>query len=133
MGFDPDFIDRLIRLVDESRIAELDYSDESKRIRIVKAPGGRAKVAADDIPNSAGHAVVAGIVGTFFRAAAPGEAAFVSVGAVVKEGQTLGIIEAMKVMNPVEADRAGKIAEIVVEDGAAVAPGTPLFVIADDV
>jgi acetyl-CoA carboxylase biotin carboxyl carrier protein len=69
------------------------------------------------------------MVGTFYRAASPGGAPFVSLGDVVSEGQTLCVIEAMKLMNEIPADRAGVIKEILVENGQAVEFGQPLFVI----
>ncbi|MFM1859345.1 MAG: hypothetical protein RL133_845 [Pseudomonadota bacterium] len=77
----------------------------------------------------AGHRLTSPMVGTFYRAASPGGAPFVSLGDAVSEGQTLCVIEAMKLMNEIPADRAGVIKEILVENGQAVEFGQPLFVI----
>ena len=76
-----------------------------------------------------GHLVKAPMVGTFYRSGSPGAAAFVEVGAVVKEGDTLCIIEAMKLMNEIEADASGTIKAILVENGQPVEYGQPMFVI----
>ncbi len=84
---------------------------------------------ASDTPVFSGHVVKAPMVGTFYRAPSPGANPFVEVGQTVKEGQTLCIIEAMKLLNEIEADRAGVIKEILVENGQPVEYGEPLFVI----
>jgi acetyl-CoA carboxylase biotin carboxyl carrier protein len=76
-----------------------------------------------------GHVVTSPMVGTFYRAPSPGAAPFVNVGDTVKEGQTVCIIEAMKLLNEIECDKAGVIKEILVENGQAVEYGQPLFVI----
>ena len=78
----------------------------------------------------AGHIVKSPMVGTFYRSSAPGTAAFVEVGATVKEGQTLCIIEAMKLLNEIESDFSGTVQQILVENGQPVEFGQPLFVIA---
>jgi acetyl-CoA carboxylase biotin carboxyl carrier protein len=77
-----------------------------------------------------GHVVTSPMVGTFYRASSPGADPFVQVGNTVKEGQTLCIIEAMKLLNEIESDKAGVITEVLVENGQAVEYGQPLFVIA---
>lgn len=144
------FIERLIELVERSTLAELEYGEGGERIRIVKTPAGvttshdapplggpeaaperttqshRERTAQERSPGRT-HFVTAGIVGTFYRSASPAEPVFVDVGQTIEEGQTLGLVEAMKTFNPVEADRAGKIVGILVADGAAVEPGTLLF------
>jgi acetyl-CoA carboxylase biotin carboxyl carrier protein len=76
-----------------------------------------------------GHTVKSPMVGTFYRAASPGAKSFVEVGSVVKEGETICIIEAMKILNEIEADKAGTITQILCENGQAVEYGQPLFVI----
>jgi len=76
-----------------------------------------------------GHIVKSPMVGTFYRSSAPGSAAYVEVGAVVKEGDTLCIIEAMKLLNEIDADKSGTITQILVENGQPVEFGQPLFVI----
>ncbi|HSN33690.1 MAG TPA: acetyl-CoA carboxylase biotin carboxyl carrier protein, partial [Ideonella sp.] len=77
----------------------------------------------------AGHAVKSPMVGTFYRAASPGAKSFVEIGSQVKEGDTVCIIEAMKILNEIEADKAGTITQILCENGQAVEYGQPLFVI----
>jgi len=84
-----------------------------------------------EVPSAASsrHNVTAGMTGTFYRSPAPNQPVFVSVGDPVEAGQTLALVEAMKLLNPIEAVRAGTIAEILVADGAAISSDTPLFVI----
>jgi len=150
---DEEFIARLIALVERANIAELELAQGGARVRIVKLPGGTAAAHREaeagrpiDPPSAAGgmpearggppeprrHVVRAGFPGIFFRAPAPGQPPFVAVGDRVEEGRQLAILEAMKTMNPLEADRAGHIAEILAGDGAAVEAGAPLFVIEAD-
>ncbi|MYM23388.1 acetyl-CoA carboxylase biotin carboxyl carrier protein [Duganella sp. FT135W] len=146
----------LIDLVAESDIAELEVTEGESKVRIVKssaiaqnqmvmmqpqaipqyhapAPAGAAPVAAAPVAAAAaeptGHVVKSPMVGTFYRSSAPGAAAFVEVGAVVKEGDTLCIIEAMKLLNEIDADKSGTITQILVENGQPVEFGQPLFVI----
>ena len=145
----------LIDLVSESDIAELEITEGDGKVRIVKAtpppqqvvvmpeavapaamPAGAAVVAAAaGTPAAAapqapeGHAVKAPMVGTFYRAPNPGATPFVEVGQAVKEGDPLCIIEAMKLLNEIEADKSGVIKEILVENGEPVEYGQPLFVI----
>ena len=88
------------------------------------APAAPASAPANEKP---GHVVASPFVGTFYRTPAPDQPAFVEVGAVVRKGQTLCIIEAMKLMNEIEADEPGKITEILVENGQPVEFGQPLF------
>ena len=145
----------LIDLVAESDIAELEVTEGESKVRIVKsggAPQGQmvmmqpqavtqavaasAPAAAPaPAPAAAAPAVAQGtivkspMVGTFYRASAPGSAPFVDVGATVKPGDTLCIIEAMKLLNEIDAEIAGTIKEILVENGQPVEFGQPLFVI----
>ena len=143
----------LIDLVAESGIAELEITEGEGKVRIVKfAQGGQVGVmsgvqpypvapqapvapaeAAPVVPPAPvvpqGHAVKSPMVGTFYRAPNPGSAVFVEVGQSVKEGDPLCIIEAMKLLNEIEADKAGVIKEILVENGQPVEYGQPLFVI----
>ncbi|HEX7747468.1 MAG TPA: acetyl-CoA carboxylase biotin carboxyl carrier protein [Bordetella sp.] len=140
----------LIDLVAESGIAELEITEGEGKVRIVKfsqtvqpvaynqavapvamaaAPAGAAPVA-EAVPAAIqGHAVKAPMVGTFYRAPNPGASPFVQVGQAVKEGDPLCIIEAMKLLNEIEADKSGVIKEILVENGEPVEYGQPLFVI----
>lgn len=145
----------LIDLVAESGISELEVTEGDGKVRIVKqppqvvapiampqfqalpaagavpagavAPAAVATEAAPQLP--AGHMVTSPMVGSFYRAPSPGAAPFVNVGDTVKEGQTICIIEAMKLLNEIECDKAGVIKEILVENGQAVEYGQPLFVI----
>lgn len=142
----------LIDLVAESGIAELEVTEGDGKVRIVKtqqttqapafvaAPAAPAVATAAPAPAPAtapatepvvsGHIVKAPMVGTFYRAPNPSAPPFVEVGASVKEGQSLCIIEAMKLLNEIEADKSGVIKEILVENGEPVEFGQPLFVIA---
>ncbi|HCA17606.1 acetyl-CoA carboxylase biotin carboxyl carrier protein [Alcaligenes pakistanensis] len=139
----------LIDLVAESGIAELEITEGDDKVRIVKfsqssaapvvyapeapvaqvvAPGaGAAAPVAPAVPE--GHAVKSPMVGTFYRAPSPGAAPFVEVGQTVKEGEPLCIIEAMKLLNEIEADKSGVIKEILIENGGPVEYGQTLFVI----
>ena len=135
----------LIELVENSGIAELEVSEGEERVRITRsmppshyAPGLAAAGAASvsDVPAgqqvappAEGHVVKAPMVGTFYRAAAPGSASFVEVGDAVQAGDPLCIIEAMKLMNEIEADQAGIVKAILVENGQAVEYGQPLVII----
>jgi acetyl-CoA carboxylase biotin carboxyl carrier protein len=140
----------LIDLVSESNISELEIAEADGKVRIVKAastaagptaafahPHGAAPVAAAATPALApepaaeptGHVVKSPMVGTFYRSASPGSDAFVQLGSVVKVGEPVCIIEAMKIMNEIEADAAGTIREILCENGEAVEFGQPLFII----
>lgn len=141
----------LIDLVSESGISELEITEGEGRVRIVKAyavaPAAAPApvvVAAPVAPAAAsasspapaaepavpsGHVVKSPMVGTFYRAAQPGAEPFVSVGSTVKEGDTVCLIEAMKLLNEIEADKAGVIKAILVENGQPVEYGQPLFVI----
>ncbi|MGY6268472.1 acetyl-CoA carboxylase biotin carboxyl carrier protein [Achromobacter denitrificans] len=141
----------LIDLVAESGIAELEITEGEGKVRIVKfsqtlqpvayhqpeagvpaasvAPAAPAAPVAEAAPVVQGHVVKAPMVGTFYRSPNPGAAPFVDVGATVKEGDPLCIIEAMKLLNEIEADKSGVIKEILVENGEPVEYGQPLFVI----
>jgi acetyl-CoA carboxylase biotin carboxyl carrier protein len=144
----------LIDLVSESNISELEITEADGKVRIVKAdplavaptayalpvaapvPVAPAPTAAASPPAAApatpvdtGHAVKSPMVGTFYRSASPGSKAFVEVGDAIKEGEPICIIEAMKIMNEIEADKSGTISRILCENGQAVEFGQPLFVI----
>ncbi len=139
----------LIDLVAESGIAELEITEGEGKVRIVKFsqtlqpvayhqadaghPAAAPAPAAAPVPEAApviqGHVVKAPMVGTFYRSPNPGSSPFIEVGAVVKEGDPLCIIEAMKLLNEIEADKAGVVKEILVENGEPVEYGQPLFVI----
>ena len=143
----------LIDLVSESNVSELEITEAEGTVRIVKAvnnPVVAAPVAAPVamvaapapavVPATApapaapaevvGHVVKSPMVGTFYRASSPGAKSFVEVGSVVKEGEPICIIEAMKILNEIEADASGTITQILVDNGQAVEFGQPMFVIA---
>ena len=140
----------LIDLVSESNVSELEITEAEGKVRIVKsggapmvmqyAPPAPAPVAAAPVAMAApavaeaaaapaGHAVKSPMVGTFYRSASPGAKAFVEVGSQVKEGETICIIEAMKILNEIEADKSGTITRILCENGQAVEYGQALFMI----
>lgn len=144
----------LIDLVSESNVSELEITEAEGKVRIVKSGGNvvqqlvaapmqaapvqaaapvAAATAAAEAPAApaavAGHQVKSPMVGTFYRASSPGAKAFVEVGAQVKEGETLCIIEAMKILNEIEADKSGTVTRILADNGQAVEYGQPLFVI----
>ena len=144
---------KLIDLVQESGIAELEITEGEEKVKIVKggvvisaaapapvashpapapAPTGGAPAAApaaEPEPGSEGHVVKAPMVGTFYRSASPDAKPFVEVGQAVKEGDTICIIEAMKLMNEIEADASGVVKAILVENGQPVEYGQALFIL----
>jgi acetyl-CoA carboxylase biotin carboxyl carrier protein len=142
----------LIDLVSDSNVSELEITEAEGKVRIVKGGGAMVQaysqpmypqmqhaqpqaapvatpVAAvvEEIPS--GHTVKSPMVGTFYRSASPGAKAFVEIGSVVKEGETICIIEAMKILNEIEADKAGTVSKILSDNGQAVEYGQPLFII----
>lgn len=144
----------LIDLVSESNVSELEITEAEGKVRIVKsegvvqqfvaapaqaAPVMAAPVAAAPVvaapaaaPAAAaveGHVIKSPMVGTFYRASSPGAKPFVDVGSQVKEGDTICIVEAMKILNEIEADKSGTIVRVLGENGQAVEYGQPLFVI----
>ena len=146
----------LIDLVSESNVSELEITEAEGKVRIVKsvpmgvaqpvtysmapAPSGAVApaavpvetVPAVDAPAAVpeGHTVKSPMVGTFYRAASPGAKPFVEVGDTIKEGETICIVEAMKILNEIEADKSGTVTRILVDNGQAVEYGQPLYVIA---
>jgi acetyl-CoA carboxylase biotin carboxyl carrier protein len=147
-------IKKLIDLLEESNLAELEIKEGEEVVRLSRVPKGGVAVAAAPAPVMhapapaaapvapaapaeasapslpAGHVVKAPMVGTFYASATPGAAAFVKVGQQVKAGETLGIIEAMKMFNQIEADVGGTVQAILVENGQPVEFDQPMFVIA---
>ena len=147
---------KLIDLVQESGIAELEITEGEEKVKIVKggvvaisqaplaaptppvpvaesratAPAAAAAPpAAEPAAGQEGHVLKAPMVGTFYRSSSPDAKPFVEVGQAVKEGQTICIIEAMKLMNEIEADASGVVKAILVENGQPVEYGQPLFII----
>ncbi|KGI78768.1 acetyl-CoA carboxylase biotin carboxyl carrier protein [Oleiagrimonas soli] len=149
-------IKKLIDLLEESNLSELEIKEGEEVVRLSRVPAGGvavaaapvapapvapaaaptaaqpaaapAEAAASDVP--AGHQVKAPMVGTFYAASTPGADPFVKVGQKVKAGETLGIIEAMKMFNQIEADNDGTVVAILVENGQPVEFDEPMFVIA---
>jgi acetyl-CoA carboxylase biotin carboxyl carrier protein len=139
----------LIDLVSESNVSELEITEAEGKVRIVKFMGAApvvmqapAMVTAAPAPvvaavaapaaapaEAAGHAVKSPMVGTFYRAASPGAKAFVEIGSQVKEGDTICIIEAMKILNEIEADKSGTVTAMLCENGQAVEYGQTLYII----
>ncbi|MDE2155110.1 MAG: acetyl-CoA carboxylase biotin carboxyl carrier protein [Xanthomonadaceae bacterium] len=144
-------IKKLIDLLEESNLAELEIKEGEEVVRLsrvprtatpVAAPAAPAPIAVPPAPTAAvveppaadalpaGHVVKAPMVGTFYESASPGTPAFVKVGQKVQVGETLGIIEAMKMFNQIEADVAGTVQAILVKNGLPVEFDEPMFVIA---
>jgi acetyl-CoA carboxylase biotin carboxyl carrier protein len=125
----------LIDLVSESGISELpsaSYAPQYAAPAPAAGPADAAAAAAPATPAAVapqGHVVTSPMVGTFYRAPSPGAEPFVQVGDTVKEGQTICIIEAMKLLNEIESDKSGVVKEILVDNGQAVEYGQPLFVV----
>jgi acetyl-CoA carboxylase biotin carboxyl carrier protein len=135
----------LIDLVQQSGIAELEVSEGEERVRICRGgPTTQTNVVMTPAPPAAaptappapaepalpeGHVIKSPMVGTFYRASAPGAKAFVEVGQAVKAGDTVCIIEAMKLLNEIEADHDGVIKVVLAENGQPVEYGQPLFVL----
>ena len=142
----------LIDLVSDSNVSELEITEAEGKVRIVKgggamvhtyapapvvamapapvasaAPASPAAAAVEELPS--GHSVKSPMVGTLYRSASPGAKSFVEIGSVVKEGDTICIIEAMKILNEIEADKAGTVTQVLCENGQAVEYGQALFVI----
>lgn len=143
----------LIDLVSDSNVSELEITEAEGKVRIVKGGGavvqnyasavGYAAPAAPVVAAPvaapapapvveaapAGHTVKSPMVGTFYRSSSPGAKAFAEVGDTIKAGDTICIIEAMKILNEIEADKSGTVTQILCDNGQAVEYGQPLFVI----
>jgi len=154
-------VKKLIELLEESGIAEIEISEGEESVRISRYPAGGAAPApivhyaqapamapaaqapaaqaatsaspvggsAPSAPAKADHTVTAPMVGTFYASSAPGAKAFVDIGSEVNVGDTLCIIEAMKMMNQIESDKAGRVTAVLVKNGDPVEFGQPLFII----
>ena len=141
---DLDFVQKLIEFVSRSPIAELEIERDGVRIRMSRqaapaqpSPPPAAAPAVSSNPTSpappiARHSIRAPLTGVFYRSGTEGEPPLALVGDVVVEGQTIGVLEAMKTFNVVESDRAGRIVQIAFDDHAAVQSGDVLFVLEDE-
>lgn len=145
-------VKKLIELLEESNISEIEIVEGEEAVRISRhsssapaavyqqppvyqqapaaAPAAAAAPVTAEAPVATGHQVKSPMVGTFYRSPAPGESAFVEVGKTVKKGDTICIIEAMKMMNQIEADKDGVVEAILVEDGEPVEFDQPLVLLA---
>ena len=130
-------IKKLIELVEESGISELEVKDGDEAIRIARNRSvlAAAVAASPAAPRSvggdqSGEVVASPIAGTFYRSPAPGEPPFVSEGQAVVAGDVLCIIESMKMMNQIESERTGTVVEVLLDNGKPIEAGTPLFRIA---
>ena len=147
-------VKKLIELLEESGIAEIEISEGEESVRISRYPQGGAPApivhyaappvaapiaaapavaaaapAAAPAASKADHTVTAPMVGTYYSAASPGAKAFVDIGSEVNVGDTLCIIEAMKMMNQIESDKSGRVTAVLVKNGDPVEFGQPLFII----
>lgn len=148
MNLDFEELRRLLRLLERRNVNEFEYEDESRRLRIVRGAAGRlvaapemayaphpaaAPAAAPGAPAAApkddGNVVyvTSPFVGTFYRSPSPDAPPFIEIGSQVREGQTLCIVEAMKLMNEIEADSAGTVVECLIDNGKSVEFGQKLF------
>jgi acetyl-CoA carboxylase biotin carboxyl carrier protein len=146
-------VKKLIELLEESGISELEISEGEESVRISRhprtapptmtvtgpmsqsapiagpSPTMAATAAGEHKPRSDDHTVTSPMVGTYYSAASPGAKAFVEIGMEIKVGQVLCIIEAMKMMNQIESDKAGRVTAILAKNGEPVEFGQPLFII----
>ena len=145
MEIHPDLIRQLADLLDETKLTEIEITDGDQRVRVARYAGGGVVPAAQvptvavpapaeatapaggDAPVSEGHPITAPMVGTAYLAPEPGAAPFVRVGDRVSDGETVMIVEAMKVMNPIRAPRAGVVKAVAVTDGQPVEYGEVLL------
>ncbi len=146
-------VKKLIELLEESGIAEIEISEGEESVRISRYPQGQAQpivhyaapqvaapvaaapaiaapvAAVAPVPSKVDHTVTAPMVGTFYSSASPGAKSFVDIGSEVNVGDTLCIIEAMKMMNQIESDKSGRVTAVLVKNGDPVEFGQPLFII----
>ncbi|MRK21929.1 acetyl-CoA carboxylase biotin carboxyl carrier protein [Pseudomonas sp. JG-B] len=145
-----DFIESLVDLAERARLSELEYREGDSRVSLRFAgtsnghtadegsraeslhPVAQAQPRTSAADASAVHTITSPLVGIFYRAPSPDKPPFVAVGDRVEVGQTLAILEAMKMLNPIEADRTGRIVEVLPEDGTSVDFGAPLFKIEEE-
>ena len=143
-NLDPDLIRKLAEVINETGLTEIEYAEGDRRIRVARGvtattsimsmPGGHSVAASAPAPaateeSASRNAILSPMVGTAYLAPEPNAANFVKVGDRVSEGQTLLIIEAMKVMNPIKSPRAGTVKALLIDNAAPVEYGQPLLVV----
>jgi acetyl-CoA carboxylase biotin carboxyl carrier protein len=146
---DHDKLGRLVAMLAGTSVTEIGYMDGDLKMKLTLKRGTRVSAAEprDDVSVTKApfreavtsvttrtatvvhHVITAGLTGTFYRASAPDQPPFVSLGDVVEEGQTLAVVEAMKMLNTIDADRSGRVTGIFAEDGESVSPDSTLFAI----
>ncbi len=139
---DEDLVRQLKRLLDETGLTEIEYGSDGWHVRVAKAGGIAVSAPSPSVPQQAGdlassqeapveiaNALTSPMVGVVFTSTDPGTPPFIKAGDTVTEGQTLLLIEAMKVFNPITAPRAGKVTQILITNGAPVEFGEPLLVL----
>jgi len=133
---DDALVDRLVALLHDSGLREIEFEEGDVHIHLVKDEKGAVRPQAPAAPAAASvpepvspqeHAIVAGLTGTFYRSPSPEAPPFVEIGDHVEEGRTIGLIEAMKMLNPIEADRAGRVTAIVADNDTLVTRGAVLI------
>lgn len=136
---DDALLDRLVALLNDSGLREIEFEEGDIHIHLVKdgatrpaVPVAPAPALAPELIAARNYTIAAGLTGTFYRSSSPEAPPFVEVGDHVVEGQTIGLLEAMKMLNPIEADRAGRVISISAENGALVIRGATLFRIVPD-
>lgn len=140
-------IARVVALFDQSSLTELEYSEDSMRLRLVRSASGSTLESRSSVDPSStrsvppmplvrpaplksdSHSIVAGLSGTFYRRPSPDQPLYAEASDRIEEGQTIGIIEAMKMLNEVEADHSGRIVRFVIEDGAPVEAGATIAIL----
>lgn len=147
---DHDKLNQLLQLVEGTSISEIEYAEGEWKVKLTRGlidgaltsqPNAQPSAFTDSAQvattassvepasSARSHVMTAGMTGTFYRAPAPDQAPFVSIGDVVQEGQTIAVVEAMKLLNAIEADCSGRLTEVFAEDGTTVTPDTKLFAI----
>lgn len=135
---DDTLLSRLVTLLHDSGLKEIEFEEGDIHIRLIKDGEAKERPEAPELAVSpepsrpTDHTVVAGLTGTFYRSPSPDAPPFVEIGDRVEEGQTIALLEAMKMLSPIEADRAGHVTAIAAEDGALVTRGSLLFRLGPD-
>ena len=136
---DDALVDRLVALLHDSSLQEIEFEEGDIHVHLVRdgavrpaTPAAPTRASAPESISPQNHSIVVGLTGTFYRSSSPDVPPFVEIGDRVEEGQTIGLLEAMKMLNPIEADRAGRVVSITADNGALVMRGATLFRLATD-